>query len=310
MSVAIDVTKIGLSCLLGCIPQRDPRIGLVAEHPGSVVDQKQIASLISDQQVEVQVSINVAKLEILSGIHHHGQALRGFLDKKTVTVVDENYVLPVITDENVRTGVPADIRRQHGIRSTCDRQTVTRVREETRSIVQVELVNETVLRHNNNVRIPITIEVRNGNVFAISVYPRQSCNTLIFESSHAIVNQQDIRAELIRNDDVQVPIAIEVRDRGVHAQTKQCGKMCCRDILKEHIRSSRSTGTDHERPHEKHGFTPKMARNGHRDPPKGIFRLFHSTGAHGIWLENPRSVVSTLSRGRALRSTPFSRKPA
>ena len=188
--------------------------------PCPVIDVQNVGALVRHDQIRIAVAVHVTELQILGHVGRPWQAALRLVGEVARAIVDEERVLAVVGEQDVREAVAVKIGNHHPVCRTLDRQAATFVGEAARAVVEVELVGAVVFAHDHDVEVAVPVEVGHAHVFRIVAGRRQPA-AAIAEVAGPVVEQQDVRAEFVRDDDVQVPISVEVANSGVHAQTPE-----------------------------------------------------------------------------------------
>ncbi len=183
----------------------------------TVVHEQAIVGLVSDEQVEVAVVFDIQQEKVLGGVATD-RSVRGVVYERAVGLLQQNGVDALVADEYVGPGITVEVDHFRRIGDAVDRDQRRHVRVVAGAVVIQKCVHRIVLMHAQHVEIRIAVEVPQANVLVIAVsggYTRQA------EHARTVVDQQDVRVELLGEREVDVSIAIHIPLVDVHAQTAE-----------------------------------------------------------------------------------------
>ncbi|MEA3547667.1 MAG: hypothetical protein U9R66_08380 [Thermodesulfobacteriota bacterium] len=211
VSISINVTKIGIMALIPINRQVGScRIG---KGPGSIVQVEAVlVSPISDDDVQVSISINVPKVGISAKIAIRREVGRGNICKGAGSIVQVEAVLLPIGDDDVQVSISINVTKV-GIMAVIaiSRQIGRgRISKGSASIVQVEAVLLLII-DDDDVQVSISINVTEVGIDARIPICRQVGRGRIGKGAAAIVQVEAVLlVEIIGDDNVQVSISINV----------------------------------------------------------------------------------------------------
>jgi hypothetical protein len=231
-SPSLSTSARSASRVFGQGAHREPFGG---EAAGAVVEIEDVAVLVSEQQVEVAVAVDVAGGDVLRRVGVGREAI-ALVREVSRAVVDQDEIGAGIADDEVGVAVGIDIGGDDCVGGAAGGKAAGDVVEGAVAIVEVggDLV---VLAVEDEIGIAVGIIVGDGDVLVVARDVRREVLGLVGEAAGAVVAEEEVGAELDRDDEIEVAVSVGIEGGGGHRVDR---RILARERLGGHVEEVRS----------------------------------------------------------------------